>query len=483
MAHRGILKTNLISDTDSYKLGHSSLINPGLTNQYSYGEARIGGKYGDYIAFAGMQPILLKHFSEPVTKFDIEEAVDIDRATHGKLTGSYDAWKHIVDKHGGHLPMEIKCVQEGTILKKGNVLFTMNSLDPVFAKIMNSLEPYFMHTWYPTAVLTRDAKIKSKLYPYYAKTGSIENLMFAVHDFGFRGGTCPEHSELGGMAHLIAFNGSDNIRASRAIKAYYNALDYPAKSVYATEHSVALSFGRGQGEINYFQHVLNTVSDEMIFSIVIDTYDPHGFIRNVAGNEEIKKQIIARKGRVVFRPDSGEPNVIVPQILELLSEIYGFTYNDKGYKVLNHNIGIIQGDGMNEDSIIDLYRTITTMGWSADNIVTGSGGGLLVEGLNRDTNRFAIKPSFGIINGEEINFMKNPTSDPTKQSKPGHLKLHPTYNGGFMTISSANSSKASFDAHVDALKTVYKQGEIYTDTFENIRNRFEDGIRLIGNVL
>lgn len=476
---KGILTTNLISDTDSYKPGHAFLINPGLTEQENYAEARIGDYNGKYVAFMGMQSILLKHFANGISKYDIEEAKQIDYATHGKIVGNYEAWEHALKNYGGHLPMLIKSVPEGTILAKGNVLFTIKSLDPVFAKVMNSLEPLLMHTWYPTAQLTREAKIKHAIYPFFVKTGSVEGLRFAVHDFGFRGGTCPEHSELGGMAHLIAFSGSDNMRASRALKAYYNSPDFMAKSVYATEHSVALSFGRNEGELNYMNHVLDTVDNDMIFSIVIDTYDAHGFIRNVAGNADIKKRIMSRKGRVVFRPDSGVPTIIVPQILELLSEIYGYQLNDKGYKVLNYNVGVIQGDGMNENSIPELYKTITDMGWSADNLVVGSGGGLLVEGLNRDTHRFAIKPSWGMINGISTNFQKNPTTDPTKQSKPGHLKLHPSYNGGFMTISSATTSEGSFHGFVDALKPVYNKGELTLDTYDSIVKRFESGLTLI----
>lgn len=479
MAKIGLLKTNLIADTDSYKLGHASLINPGLTRQENYGEARVGGNYGNYVAFAGMQAIILKHIAPGINKYDIEEAKEIDGSTHGKLTGSYGIWEDVLHKFDGQLPMQVKAVPEGTILGKGNVLFTIESLYEPFAKVMNAMEPIFMHSWYPTAVLTREARIKHSIYPYFVKSGSTVGLKYAVHDFGFRGGTCPEHSELGGMAHLMAFSGSDNMRASRALKAYYDSKEYVAKSVYATEHSVALSFGRNEGELKYIDHVLNVVPDNMIASIVIDTYDAHGFIRNVAGNSKIKERIIKKEGRVVFRPDSGIPNVIVPQILELLSEIYGFSYNDKGYKVLNHNVGVIQGDGMNETSIADLYHTIVTMGWSADNLVVGSGGGLLVEGLNRDTNRFAIKPSWGVIDGQPINFQKSPTTDMSKQSKPGHLKLHPSYNGGFMTISSATTSEVQFNAYADALKPVYNTGELYLDTYEAIAERFESNLSLI----
>lgn len=475
--HYGHLKTNLVADTDSYKHGHAHLINPGLSELDLYGEARIGG-VGNYVAFDGLPSIIARELMPGFTKEDIEVAVELSKETHSFNALHTGLWQKTLDKYDGVLPMIIKALPTGTIVEKGNALFTFSTKDADFAKIIGSLEPILMHSWYQTSVLTRIAKIKSSIYPIFAKTNSLPALQFAVHDFGLRGGSCLQQSELGGMSHLIGFNGSDNLRASRGIHATYG-VPYPARSVYATEHSVALSFGSGDGELAYVNHILDVVPDDQIASIVIDTYDAHGFIRNVVGNERIKQRILDRAGRVVFRPDSGDIRIIPIEIIELLGEIFGYTYK-AGYKVLSGNVGVLQGDGMNENTIPELYTILVNTGWSCDNLVVGSGGGLIIEDLNRDRHRFAIKPSVGMINGVETNFMKRPVTDMTKQSKPGHLKVIKTHTGRYQTISSATSSAGMFNGYVDELRTIYDHGNFYPEKFEDVRANFERHLPLIG---
>ena len=466
----GPLKDNLVADTDLYKYSHWKFINSGLTNSYVYGEARAGGRYPETLFF-GLHAIIQKHLLAPVTHADVDEAIAISNAAFGHDAVNEEVWRKVADL--GHLPIHIKSVPEGTAVPLGNVLFTIESTEEWFAKSANLLETTLMRVWYPSSILTRSARIKKRLLPLFRESGTPELLDHLVVDFGLRGASSMESGELGGMAHLIAFLATDNARAVRGLHAYYgydknqisglNPMGYRVSTIVASEHSVALSYGR-LGEKDYLKNMLTKFGDVPV-SIVIDTYDAHGFVRNHAADEEIKKLIIERNARVVFRPDSGNPKTIVLQILELLGEIFGTTRNEKGvmgYKVINHNVGMIQGDGMNEDSIIELYQHIMDAGWSADNLAVGSGGGLLQSDITRDTQRFAIKPSAGTINGVPYNFMKNPATDPTKASKGGRLKLHPTYNGGFITISSANNSETSFNSFVDVLETVYLNGK-YTE--------------------
>lgn len=471
------IKSNLVLDTDSYKHGHSSLINPDLESAYLYGEARVGGEY-NYLAWCGIQAIVAKYLLTPITVDDIHEAVVANTEYHGKNTLDVSAWMHVVENCGGILPITIKIVPEGTILEKGNALFTIHTEDPIVAKIIGNIEALFMHVWYPSSVLTRCAEIKSRLYPIFLKTGSVDSLEFAVHDFGLRGTTCMEHGGIGGLGHSIAFRGSDNYMGSRVVNHFYNG-GYPSKSVYATEHSVALSFGSGQGEFDYINHVLDVVPDDMIASIVIDTYDAHGFIRNIAGDEDVMERIKNREGRVVFRPDSGNPLSIPVQIIELLGEIYGYTMNASGYKVLNHNIGVLQGDGMNKDSIVELYKILVSAGWAASNLVVGSGGGLLVEGLSRDTHRFAIKLSYGLIAGVRTNFTKRPLTDMTKQSKGGEMKVLKGYNSRYQTITTSTITAASFNAHIDSMRIIFENGKYYPESFASIKSRFDEHLALL----
>ena len=455
------MRKNLAIDTDAYKNHHYAAIHPELTFQSTYGECRIGSKYSE-TCFVGLDAIIKDNFLNCITLTDIEEARELFILTNGYDNFDVETWKKVVKL--GYLPFEIKAVPEGTVVGVNNVLFTTNSTKPWFAKTLNSLESLMMQFWYPTTVSTRSMNIKIGLLPIIEKSGSIENLPYMVNDFGLRGATSYDAAILGGIGHLVHFRGSDNLPASRMINDYYGLLGR-AQSIFGTEHSVALSFGPGQGELDYVNHCLDVMEKFPNFpmAMVTDTYDHVNFLTNVIGNSKITERIKNRVGRVVLRPDSGDPKVIVQQTIEILASIFGFHTNDKQYYVLNHNVGVIQGDGMNEDTIIDLYEHILKNRWSCDNLVTGSGGGLLQVDLNRDTQRIAIKPSIGIIDGKEVLFKKSPKTDPTKGSKSGNLKLHPHYDGTFCTLSSAVETPAMFKSYANALKVVYRNGEYLGD--------------------
>lgn len=186
---------------------------------------------------------------------------------------------------------------------------------------------------------------------------------------------------------------------------------------------------------------------------MIDSYDALNFVTHVIGSATIKQRIRSRQGRIVLRPDSGDPEIIDLQVLNLLADIFGTTLNDKGYRILNDNVGIIQGDGMKADTIVSLYEKIIAAGWSADNLIVGSGGGLLQEGFTRDTERFAIKAAYAeTADGRHINIQKNPKTDMTKASKAGLLKV----------ILDGNTIKtvAQDVAGDDLLATVYEDGKL-----------------------
>ena len=323
---------------------------------------------------------------------------------------------------------------------------------------------------YPTAVATRALNIKQNLKPVFSKAADNEFLGYAVNDFGLRGGMFREAASIGGAAHLIHFERTDNLPAIQLIEDYYGSVGrYIGGSVWATEHSVATVWGPGEGEYEYIKAQLTRSDPNSIVSIVIDSYDADNFIKNVITREDVKSLIVNRPGRVVFRPDSGSPLNNVCKYSEMLGNSFGYSLNRKGYKVINNNVGLIQGDGMTENSIPETYREYIKTGWSPENFITGSGGGLLVEGLTRDTDRWAIKVSHVEIDGQSVNVSKTPQSDLTKLSKPGMLKLAEV-NKRFSTISSAQTTKVMFNSYIDSLETVFENGEIMREqTFEDVR--------------
>ena len=461
---------NITLLTDAYKLTHWLQRPYGINHLYSYGEPRVGGRYKK-VCIIGMQPILIKYFSQKVTKEDIEEGMEESLMTFG--TDKYypkEIWERVMRL--GYFPLRIKSVPEGTLIDEGNVAFTIESTQDWFAPMISHFEDMLMWNWYSSSVATRSFYIKKAIKPIFEATSDVPDLVLpvAVNDFGFRGGTYSEGAIMGGIAHLVNFRGSDNMSASKAIKDFYG-LKGRALSVWATEHSVATSWGKDD-EIGYIKAQLERSAPEAITSIVTDSYDDINFLKQVVASEEIKKLIIEKTGRVVLRPDSNDPLRNVCSYSEILGSIFGYSLNNKGYKVINHNVGIIQGDGMTETSIPKLYEEYVRTGWSADNVVTGSGGGLLEEDLTRDTSRWAIKLSYGEKDGVPFNTQKAPKSDMTKASKCGKLKLHKTHIRGskpsFTTLESSKMSKEVFFGYADSLETVFENGEINKISFEQI---------------
>lgn len=464
------MKRNLCLDTDVYKLSHPLAMPKGVTAAYAYSEARAGAKY-PFTNWIGLDPIIQDNLMTVPTKADIEEGMDYANATFG--TPDYfavDIWKRV--QKLGYIPLEIKAIPEGTNVPVSNALFTYETTEKFFAPVANSVETVLMHSWYPTTISTRCKVIKERLRPLFEQAGTVESLESRVYDFGSRGVTWYDSAAIGGIAHQVHFSGSDNLIAARHTNTYYGNNYRRIKSIWATEHSVALAFGPGEGEYLYLKHQLETVPLNMWFANVIDTYDSRNYMHNIVSRPDLVEMIKKRAeagGGVVFRPDSGVPQEQVEMVLEALAGIFGYSHNNKGYKILKYNVACIQGDGMNEETIIDLYKGIIANKWSPDMLTVGSGGGLLQVDANRDTQRFAIKPSWGIINGEERNYQKAPKSDMSKASKTGKLKVIPLLNGNMSTISSTMDDAAQFKGYVDNLKTVFKNG-VHT------RNEFKDMI-------
>ena len=470
------MRKNLIIQTDSYKQSHAFLINKGLTKNQNYAENRAGGEFPTS-CFLGLDVIIKDNFLNPLSKGDISEARDHFVSVHGFDGFDLETWTKV--QKLGYLPIEIKAVPEGTVVGEGNVLFTTVETEPWFAKTVSNLETLQMHYWYPTAVNTREMYMKMDLLPIVKESGSMENLPFMVNDFGARGAVMSEGAAMGGIGHLVHFQGSDNNFAALQLKDFYNCTGRQ-KSIIATEHTVALSYGPGQGEFDYVNAVLDYADKfpGVPCAWVIDTFDALNHLKNVVGRKQISERIKNRPGRVILRPDSGDPKTIIGQSIEILASIFNYSYHKEktNYKVLNYNVGLIQGDGMTPITIPELYDSILRNGWSSDNLATGSGGGILQVDINRDTQRAAIKTCYGIIDGEEKNFQKTPKTDLTKSSKSGQLKLHPNHDGTFTTISSVYLPKPQFIGYVDALLPIYKNGEYLggsRNDFKNIIERAE----------
>lgn len=462
------MKYNVPSGTDSYKLTHYGQYPEGTERVYSYFEARKGARF-DTTVFIGLQYLLKEYFSGVVvTKEGIDRAEAICKAHFGSdKIFNRAGWEHILNEHGGVLPILIRAIPEGTPVPINNAMLTIENLDPKCFWLTNHMETVLTHLWYPSTVATLSREVKKVCKKYLEKTSdNMGGLEFMLHDFGYRGTECVESAGFGGFGHLPNFFGTDTVAAMEVAVDYYNGNpDFTgiAYSVPATEHSVMTSLGR-EGEMEMVQRVLDLYPTGIV-SIVNDSYDTFEHVRQLG--TRFKDQILARDGKVVTRPDSGDPVSTTLKTLAILEQHFGATVNSKGYKVLNPKVGILWGDGIDIKGVEGILNAMRSNGWSAENIVFGMGGALLQK-VNRDTQRFAFKCCAQLRNGEWVDIQKNPL-DTSKASKKGRLKLI-NYMGQYKTV--AENTVAENEVGTNLLQKVFENGKVLVETNLNeIRER------------
>ncbi len=410
---------NIIEMTDSYKLSHAAQYPKDTTNVASYFESRDGAEYPE-TTFFGLQYLLRKMAGKVVTPEKIGAAASL-AAMHLGTDAIFNraGWEHIERKYYGRLPLLIKAVPEGTSVPTGNVLMTVEATDPQCFWLVNYMESLLVQTWYPSTVATLSRYVKKLCSVYLERTGcDSDGLDFMLHDFGFRGVSSVESAGIGGLAHLVNFQGTDTLAAIRCGIDNYDS-GVCGFAVPASEHSTMTSWGRAY-EAEAYLNMLKTYPTGIV-SIVADSYN----IRNACHmfGTILKDDVLAREGKTVIRPDSGFPPDSVLTCLDILGapKHFGHSVNNAGFKVLNPKVGVIQGDGCDPDMIEEVLAAMESAGWAASNIVFGMGGGLL-QRLDRDTQRFAFKCCAVQRNGEWQDVYKDPKSDPSKASKRGRLR-------------------------------------------------------------
>jgi nicotinamide phosphoribosyltransferase len=448
--------------TDFYKYSHHGQYPEELEQLFTYGEARAGSKY-DAVVWTGLQMILKEELMNPQTIKQNELTQEWVKSAGGFDYFAREAWDRVVSN--GYLPLSIDALPEWCVVPAGTPLFRITS-EQWFAKHMNLLEGTLMHVWGTTTIASRELRIKERIRPYFEKSGCLELLPYAVNDFSYRGHVSPKEAVRKWFGHLIHFAWSDNVPADviGVMKHYHGP--QVLKSVWATEHSVAESFGPGEGEYRYLKTQLIEAPKDAIISIVIDTYGSRNFMDRVVGDPEVMQMIKDRPGRVVFRPDSGVPQDEVMMCLESLESTFGHTVIN-GYKVLNDNVGVILGDGINEETSVAMYEQIMNADWSAANLVLGAGSGLMA-GVDRDTERFAIKGNQAILDGQTKELYKSPTWSSFKKSKPWEFKVV-REDDWYKTYLKNQTAPEIYDILVDAMTPVFHNGQLIKDyTYDEV---------------
>ncbi|CAE7447781.1 Nampt [Symbiodinium pilosum] len=478
---------NIMLLSDSYKTSHWRQYPPNTTEVYSYFESR-GGKF-DEVVFFGLQYFMKRYLQgKVVTRERINAAERIVNGHMGLGEMKHfnrEGWEYILEKHDGRLPVVIKAAPEGMVVPVKNVLMTVANTDPKCFWLTNYLETLLVQVWYPMTVATQSRAQKQVIMESLIKTGTdLKNMPnklpvplkmitvgYQLNDFGCRGVSSMETASIGGAAHLVNFCGSDTMPGLCTAIDYYNLPleQCVGTSVPAAEHSTITSWTKA-GEKSAFENMLKQYP-EGIVAVVSDSYDIFNACEKLWGTE-LKDLIASRAapGRLVVRPDSGDPKTIVVEVLERLGKHFPVTTNSAGFKVLPSYIRVIQGDGISYESLKEILGNLEAKKWAAENVCFGSGGALLQK-MDRDTQKCAFKCCEAIVDGKPRPVFKDPVTDQGKKSKQGRLKLVKR-EGKLTTLTDGQG-----DEKEDLLVEVFRNGEITkTFTFQDVRQQSEVGL-------
>lgn len=506
--------------TDGYKTGHHQQYPKGTTLVYSNFTPR-SNKYApkgcNEVVVFGTQMVMQQlheafqndFFSRPKE----EVCSEMKRELSMYLGTDYDV-SHFEALHDlGYLPICVKALSEGTKVPMKVPVLTIYNTHPDFYWITNYLETILSNLlWKPMTSATIAHQYRKVLTKWMEKTDK-ERAWFIDwqgHDFSMRGMDSVDAVISSGLGHLTSFLGSDSLPTIYGARKYYGATDMVCGSVNATEHSVMCAGGK-EDEVETFRRLLETYPTG-ILSVVSDTWD----LWKVCTEHVVtlKEEIMARDGKLVIRPDSGDPVDIIcglntnpnpcksiegldtePEIkgvIELLWDVFGGTINEQGYKVLDSHIGAIYGDSITIDRAEEICKRLEAKGFASTNIVLGVGS-FTYQYNTRDTFGFAMKATYVEVKhwdvaterlNESSNKNSNPewiegreifkdpiTDDGTKKSATGLLAVFKDENNGSYELHDHCNWSTEESGE---LKVIYNNGHFKnTTTLEEIRNRLK----------
>jgi nicotinamide phosphoribosyltransferase len=485
------MKMNPLMLIDFYKADHRRQYPEGTEVVYSNFTPRKSRlENNDKLVFFGLQYLvkeyLVDQWNEGFFKQPKEKVVaDYKRRMDNALGKDSIPIEHIGELHDlGYLPLVIKGLPEGTIVSPKIPVVTVCNTEPKFFWLTNYLESLMSAIlWKPATSATTAFQYRKTFNKYARETVSENDIDFVCwqgHDFSFRGMSGIEDACMSAAGHLLSFYGTDTVPAIDFHEMYYNAdsdKELIGGSVPATEHSV-MCMGTKDNEIGTFERLIAELYPNGIVSIVSDTWDFWAVITEYL--PQLKDKILARDGKVVIRPDSGDPVKIIigdkdatpgsPEFkgaIECMWEVFGGTITDKGYKLLDSHIGLIYGDSITLARQTAILEGLKEKGFASFNVVLGIGS-YTYEYVTRDTYGFAMKATYGEVNGEPRNIFKDPkTDDGTKKSAKGLLAVFETENGLQL------KDQCSWEEEKQGiLQTVFENGKIVNEqSLTEIRNR------------
>jgi nicotinamide phosphoribosyltransferase len=493
--------------TDGYKTGHHLMYPEGTTLVYSNFTPR-SNKYApkgcDRVVSFGQQYIM-KFIHETFQRdfFDMpKEKVcgEMKRELSLYLNCDYDV-SHFEALHDlGHLPIKVKSIPEGELVPMKIPVLTIYNTHPDFFWVTNYLETIISNLlWKPMTSATIAFQYKKVLTEWAEKTNSEakEFVLWQGHDFSMRGMDSIDAVVSSGLGHLTSFFGTDSLPTIHGARKYYGENGFVGGSVVASEHSVMTSYGK-ENEIDGFKRLLKQFPSG-ILSLVSDSFNLWAVCTKFV--VELKDEIMARDGKLVIRPDSGDPVDILcglegkraiqsdyseseyKGVIELLWDVFGGTINEQGYKVLDTHIGAIYGDSITIDRANEICKRLETKGFASTNVVLGVGS-FTYQYNTRDTFGFAMKATYvevnkpkfeGDFNPEGREIFKDPiTDDGTKKSATGLLCVREFDDIVLFDKVDWNAEKTGL------LQTIYEDGEFYNQTtLSEIREKLVKKLELI----
>lgn len=493
---------NAVLWTDGYKLDHRRQYPKGTEFVYANWTPRSNAYFPeatDGAVVFGLQYFIKKYLIDGFNKhffaLNEDDAVNIFKRRVDTFLGENQVGKeHIRDLHRlGYLPIRIKSLPEGSVCPIRVPMITVINTEPKFFWLTNFLETIMScELWLPMTSATTARIYRKELERHAEKTGfsTDVNLGFLCHDFSMRGMAGMEAAITSGMGHLTSFVGSETLPAIGAIEEYYN-MDAEkgiiAMTVPASEHSVMCAGGKDD-EFETFKRFITEIYPSGFCSIVSDTWDLWQVVTDYL--PRLKDSIITRDGRLVVRPDSGNPvhiicgytqsdfenleeSVSMPMaeyigVYELLWNIFGGTVNEKGYKVLDPHIGVIYGDSITLERQKEIYRRLEEKGFAATNLVLGVGS-YTYQYRTRDSLGFAMKATWCQVNGEPREIFKSPKTDSgMKKSLKGLIRVDKDANG----VYHATDCMTKEQEKGGCLETVFENGKLVKEvSFKEIRDR------------
>jgi nicotinamide phosphoribosyltransferase len=487
-----MFKPNSLFYTDGYKIGHKRMLAPGTTKLYGTWIPR-STKHAPkgitkIVSFGQQLAVRWLHdeFTENFFNLPKSEATQFGKDMSMYLGMDFDA-SHFEALHDlGYLPIRVKSLPEGieTLPNVPHMTF-VNTVNG-FAWLTLYLETIISSlSWKPTTSATIALQYKRNLVEWVMKTDPTNAWLidFLAHDFSARG-LSPWDMLSSGLGHATSFRGSDSIICIPGSRYFYNEPknEVAINSVNASEHSVSTTCIFTMGESQMLKYFMDQYPTG-ILSVVSDTFDLWQLITKFL--PENKEQIMSREGKLVIRPDSGDPVDIIcgeisnpgikptladgyhPKhigVIELLWDIFGGTVNEQGFKVLDPHIGAIYGDSITLDRQIQIYERLAAKGFASTNIVLGVGS-FTYQMNTRDTFGFAAKGAWFEANGKGYDIYKDPiTDDGTKKSLKGLIMVDENQEVHTQCTEEQESQ--------GILHTIYEDGQFLNQTtLTEVRNK------------